>query len=639
MSGNAATPLSAPPLEPTNPPADFVAAQAGSGCDFKALVEGHGDGMLITDDTGTVLYANPAAARMLGRERTEMIGSPLGFPAIDGHGFLLEMARTAGPASILWSRTEKATWHGGRARLVTLQDVTAREQAEESRRAGEAELRLIAERMPCAVWTTDRQLRVGSLSGAALGFLHHAPGEIVGQSLYALLDSDRPSFVAAARHVQALAGEPAEFEIEVSGRLLDCRVEPLRDGHGAVIGCVGSALDVTDRRALEEQLRQVRKLDAIGLLAGGATHDFNNLIAVINGYCSRLLRRLDLPEAARRELAEIGKAGERAGQLTRQLLAFGRQHGADTKPLDLNAAIGRLREMLQRMLGEAIDLVVDCAPELDPVQADSAQIERVIVNLAANARDAMGAGGRLTVATRQTHLAAAEVRRLGLRNSGPWAVLTVSDTGCGMSEAVRERLFEPFFTTKAPGQGTGLGLPTVHRIVKQAGGAVDLDSEPGQGSTFRIYLPIAGSLERPGEEAPASDAAPGGTETVLLVEDEEELRELIRQELAGSGYRVLSASDGHEALVACERYRAPVPLLITDVAMPRIRGPELFERLRQLFPSLKVVYISGRAGPEELGGRLAPDSALFLAKPFPPGRLLRAIRELLGPAAKDPIDN
>jgi signal transduction histidine kinase/CheY-like chemotaxis protein len=388
-------------------------------------------------------------------------------------------------------------------------------------------------------------------------------------------------------------------------------------------------------RLNEEQLRQAQKMEAVGRLAGGVAHDFNNILSVVVGTSAVLLDDLGPRDHLRPELEVIRRAGERAGELTRKLLAFSRRQELQPRTVCLNEIVAGLETMLRRLIGDDVTLAFVPTPGLGPVLADPGQIEQVIVNLVVNARDAMPGGGALTIETSSVELSASlGGAAAGGLAPGRYAVLSVSDTGHGMDAATRARIFEPFFTTKEPGKGTGLGLSTVYGIVAQSGGHVFVHSEPGAGTTFRVHFPM---VER--QEAPAPAEVPRartarGTETVLLVEDEDLVRATMRTILQRGGYTVIEAKNGGEALLACEQLPKPIALLVTDVVMPRMNGPELAARLRAQRPGLSVVYISGYAagqGIEEIESG-TEDGVAFLQKPFEPNELLRKVRDVLDAA-------
>jgi PAS domain S-box-containing protein len=401
--------------------------------------------------------------------------------------------------------------------------------------------------------------------------------------------------------------------------------------------------DLKALRLSDRQLHQAQKMEAVGKLAGGVAHDFNNLITVIIGYGELLLRRFKEDQRAQDSLQEIQQAAERGAALVRQLLAFSRRQVLEPRVLDLNAVVKGLEKMLRRLIGEDVELRTTLEPGLGRVKADPGQVEQVLMNLATNARDAMPQGGRLSIETRNAEVDAGAAQGRAPLAPGPYALLEVADTGMGMSPEVRERIFEPFFTTKEPGKGTGLGLATVYGIVKQSGGYIYVRSEPGQGSVFEIYLPrVAGEAAGEARAGERASPAPGGSETVLVVEDEEAVRRMMAQVLRGQGYRVLEAGGGEAALQAAARHAGPLHLLVTDVVMPGMNGRQLAEQLAAQRPGVRVLYVSGYAeGIIEERGVLAPQVA-FLRKPFTSEGLAARVRQVLderagpGRSAGDP---
>jgi two-component system, cell cycle sensor histidine kinase and response regulator CckA len=405
------------------------------------------------------------------------------------------------------------------------------------------------------------------------------------------------------------------------------RADVVRDPSGKPVRLEGIVQDITDRRRLEEQFLQAQKMEAIGRLAGGVAHDFNNLLTAILGYTDLLLQQVGPGDSMRDDLEQIQNAGDRAAALTRQLLAFSRRQMLEPKIIDINVTIRHLEKMLRRVLGEDVLLVTSLDPDLDLVRADPGQLEQVIVNLVVNSRDAMPSGGTITIETRGTVLEGARDLGRYAIDKGSYVVLEVRDTGTGMEPATLARIFEPFFTTKEKGRGTGLGLATAYGIVKQSGGYIACDSEPGEGTRFQIYLPR--SYDRP-EEADSGKRGGRdslrGTETVLLVEDEEGVRRLSRRLLEAHGYHVLEASGGEEALEFAARYPDPIHLLLTDVVMPGLSGPEVAGQIRALRPLIKVLFMTGYSDSTVTG--LSPDAPL-LQKPFTPDALAHRVRETL----------
>ncbi|MBE7211633.1 MAG: response regulator, partial [Gluconacetobacter diazotrophicus] len=381
-----------------------------------------------------------------------------------------------------------------------------------------------------------------------------------------------------------------------------------------------------------EQLRQAQKMEAVGRLAGGVAHDFNNLLTAILGYAELLVGRRDLDDTSRQNVEAIQKAGKQAAAVTHQLLAFSRKQVLQPRVIDLNALVCDFERILRRVIGEHIDLRTHAEAPSGRVRADPNQIEQVILNLGVNARDAMPRGGRLSIRTDNVHLDGAAARQLAPELAGgDYVLLEVTDTGCGMDEEVKSRIFEPFYTTKGPGKGTGLGLATVYGVVKQSGGTTLVESAPGEGTTFRVYLPVAdGEVEeaRPKTTVPLQPP-PRRAEAVLIVEDEEIVRELVCQVLSEHGYNVMCASNGAEAMRMSADHRGPIALLITDVVMPQMGGLELSRRLTAARPELKVLYVSGYSEDDmNEQGVLSPDVE-FLEKPFTPQAITRKVREIL----------
>jgi signal transduction histidine kinase len=412
-----------------------------------------------------------------------------------------------------------------------------------------------------------------------------------------------------------------EFPVEISLNYVQV------GGHQLAISFI---TDISARVQMEQQLRQSQKMEAIGQLAGGVAHDFNNLLTVIQGYASMSLESVAPDDVLREPLEEIERAAVSAAGLTRQLLAFSRRQVVRPAALDLNAVITRTEKMLRRVIREDIELALQCDPNLGTIHADPGAIEQILMNLVVNARDAMPEGGNLIIETgnlfldeqyTQTHLAV---------KTGPYAMLAVSDTGTGMTAAVQARIFEPFFTTKEPGAGTGLGLATVYAIVQQMQGTIWVYSEPGRGSTFKILLPVAGGGEAV-EVAPTGGAVrAAGGETILLVEDEEGVRRFVRTMLERHGYRVLDAAGPQEALAIAADSGERIDLLLTDVVMPRMNGPELAARLGEIRPGLKVLFMSGYTDRAiRLHDQLA-EGAPYLQKPFTPKMLASRLRQLIG---------
>ena len=416
-----------------------------------------------------------------------------------------------------------------------------------------------------------------------------------------------------------------------SERWIRDRSFPVRDASGVVGRIVGLAEDITQLVHTEEQLRQSQKLEAIGLLAGGLAHDFNNLLSVIISYAYVLHEEMPPGDPRRADVGEVLRAGERAAELTRQLLAFSRKQALEPRVLDLRETVRGMERMLRRLLPGSVELVVLQESALGAVRADPGQIEQVILNLVVNASDAMPDGGALTIRTSNVVLAEPEAADVGAP-PGAYVMLAVSDDGVGMDAETRARVFEPFFTTKGIGKGTGLGLSTVLGIVRQTGGAIRLESAPGRGTSFEVYLPRTSG-------AAATMTAPGlvttslrGTETVLVVEDEENVRALVRTILRRAGYHVLEAQSAGDALLISEQHAGPIDLLLTDVLMPRLGGGQLARRILPLRPEMKVLYMSGGPDASTVNDGTAEEEIALLQKPITPDALCRKVRAVLGGA-------
>jgi len=403
----------------------------------------------------------------------------------------------------------------------------------------------------------------------------------------------------------------------------------IQDSEGNPIGLRGVTIDITFRKTLQEQLWQSQKMEAVGQLAGGVAHDFNNLLTAITGYAELTIRRLAEDDPLRRNVEEIKKAGDRAASLTRQLLAFSRKQILEPKVLDLNSIILDLEKMLRRLIGEDIELRTSLASALGNVEADPGQIEQVIMNLVVNARDAMPQGGKMTIETSNVYLDEEYAQKhLGVRH-GAYVMLAMTDTGGGMDEQTQRRIFEPFFTTKALGKGTGLGLSTVYGIVKQSGGNILVYSEVGHGSTFKIYLPSVGDSATEYKRTSEMGAIARGTETILLVEDEEVVRKLAIQVLQMYGYRVFEARSASAAFLVADSYSKPIHLLLTDVIMPEMSGKELADRLVATRPEIKLLFMSGYTDDAIVHHGVLDAKTPFIQKPFSPDALARRVREIL----------
>jgi PAS domain S-box-containing protein len=494
-------------------------------------------------------------------------------------------------------------------------------------------LRSIAEHSPAGIVTTDVRGRVTYWSPRTEELLGYRSDEMLGRPVAELQRGGRDAARALMRRLQA-EDRIRDHEAEIlakDGRWVECRfsLALLRDSAGEAVGTLAILEDTSERKRLEAQLRQAQKMEAVGRLAGGIAHDFNNLLAVIMGHSDLIRSVLKKGDALAHDVEQIRRASERAASLTRQLLAFSRRQFLQPQVIDVSTLVGNLATMLRRLIAEDIQLDLRLDPEAGRVSADPGQLEQVIVNLAVNARDAMPQGGRLTLETAAEVLDQAFVSAHPGSATGPHVRLSIHDTGCGMGPDVLSHLFEPFFTTKEPGRGTGLGLSTVYGIVKQHRGYIDVVSEEGHGSTFAVYLPRVDTRPTAERPAPKERLKPGSRETVLFVEDEVALRDLMHRVLVKGGYTVLAAGDGVEALAAVTGHAGPIDLVVTDVIMPRMSGPDLVGQLRSRQPGIRVLYVSGYTADQLRAQADLGREEMLLAKPFTSEGLLRKVREVL----------
>ncbi|MGC1936617.1 MAG: ATP-binding protein, partial [Candidatus Acidiferrales bacterium] len=478
------------------------------------------------------------------------------------------------------------------------------------------------------LWTTDRDLRFTSSVGAGLMRLGLKPQEVVGKTLYEFFRTDDRTLLPIAAHRRALNGESVTFHVEWGGGSYACHAEPLRNGQGEVLGVISMALDITDRKQLEAQLRQAQKMEAVGRLAGGIAHDFNNLLMVIQGYTELLLDKLGAQHPLRRNADQIHDASQRAASLTRQLLAFSRKQMLAPQVLNIQSVVSDMEKMLRRLIGEDVELVTTNPQGLWHVKADRSQIEQVILNLAVNSRDAMPDGGKLTIETSNVELDNSYSRH-AVVEPGEYVLLAVSDTGCGMDSDTQAHVFEPFFTTKEKGKGTGLGLATVYGIVKQSGGYIWVYSEIAKGTSFKVYLPRVREPELAPQQKPEAMSPVRGSETILLVEDEKGVRELAREYLEQIGYRVLQADNAAQALEIARKHAGLIELLFTDVVMGGMSGRQLAEEMQKLRPEIKILYMSGYTDEAIVHHGILGRGSVLLQKPFTLNSLAIKVRETL----------
>ena len=474
---------------------------------------------------------------------------------------------------------------------------------------------------------------ITSWNGSAERLFGYSSKEAIGQRGLLLIPPERMHEEREILEKLQRGEHVNHFEtvrVTKAGMLVDVSVtiSPVRDANGTLVGSSKIVRDISERNKLEAQLRQAQIMEAIGQLAGGIAHDFNNLLLVINGYSQLMMARFKTGDRNYHDLELIYKTGERAAALTRQLLAFSRQQVLQPVVLNLNAVTDDMNKLLRRLLREDIELTTILAPSLRRVKADPGQIEQVIVNLVVNARDAMPNGGKIIIETANVELDAEYCRSRGDLSPGCYVMLAVTDNGEGMQAAVKVKIFEPFFTTKPKGQGTGLGLATVFGVVKQSNGHIEVYSEVGSGTSFKLYLPVT-------LEASSSDAfhkqvnTPVGDELILVVEDEVDVREIVRNFLEMSGYTVLVAANGVAALALCEQHDGLIHLLITDVIMPDMGGPELAAAIRTKYSGIKVLFMSGYTNDAAFHDVKAETPGAFIQKPFTPVNLVRKVREIL----------
>jgi len=631
---------------------------------YRTLVERAHDGIAIVQD-GIIKYANPRMTEMFGWSPQETVGTafedyfqsePKELAAIRDY-YQKRMEGEDAPETYELAATSKdgrrvnaeisanrITYQGKPADLVFVRDVTERKRAEEAVRQERDRAQQYLDIAQVILVVLNKEGLVALINHEGCRMLGYSERELIGRNWFEISLPERSreevrDHFEAVLHGQMPKAGGLEHENPVltkSGeeRIIEWRNVLVRNENGDVVGSLSSGQDVTDRRKAERalrereaQLRQAAKMDSIGRLAGGVAHDFNNLLTGIIGYTEFTLEALPEGEQCHRDLSEVYKLAERASNLTRQLLAFGRRQRLEPTVLNVNTLVEDMSRMLRRLIGEDVELKLDIDPKVGNVRADQGQIEEVLLNLAVNARDAMPDGGVLTIQTANVALDRDYVRTHLDAKEGPHVMLAITDTGLGMDKETLEHVFEPFFTTKTEA-GMGLGLASVYGVVHQHGGSVIADSEPAKGTTFRVYLP---RVDAPLSAAPQHEKVevPHGTETVLLVEDEQSVREMAQSSLERNGYKVLPAATADEARRLMAEHSAEVNLVLMDVVMPNANGYELFAKLAAERPSLKVLYMSGyaekHADSHDPSGRRTP----FLAKPFTPGRLAVEVRKVL----------
>ncbi len=524
------------------------------------------------------------------------------------------------------------------------QDVTNRRLAEQAVRDTQNRLRHVLASSPAVLFTlaiADERIRgINWISDNVREMLGYPPEEALAPNWWMdhVHPEGREELVSkidrALFDTGYMSNEYRFLHADGQYRWTRSNIRLIRDETGVPVEAVGAWSDVTALKLLEDQFRQSQKMEAFGQLAGGVAHDFNNLLTIINGYSEMLLQGLPYEDPSRELIFEIHKAGERSAGLTRQLLAFSRQQVLAPRVLNLNEVVAETDKMLRRMIGEDVQLTTTLASKPWAVLADPGQVEQVLLNLAVNARDAMPEGGRLTIETRNIHLEETYVRTQKDAHVGPHVLLSVTDTGSGIPPEVMAKIFEPFFTTKELGKGTGLGLATVYGIVKQSGGHVGVYSEVGIGTTFNVYLPRAEEASKDAKAPSRILTPPRGTETILLVEDEDGVRALTYYILTECGYKVREATDGDEAMRVAAQCDGPIHLLITDVVMPGTGGRAVAEQVARRHPGIRVLFMSGYTPDAVIQHGVLHEEMNFIQKPFSPIAMAVKVREVLDAQAK-----
>lgn len=610
------------------------------------------------DETRNRLYISPQIEAMLGFSADEWLGDPglvlkqlhpddrervlaEVFQSRDtGKPFCSEYRLLARDGHIVWVRDEAIVMRdeAGRPRFMQglLLDISEQKRKEEMLQKSESKFRTIFERVAVGIALVSIDGQLVQSNPALREMLRYGEEELRNRVFNEFIHPEDAA-VDVDLDQELIAGKRDHYQIEKrfirkDGGVVWCQlnVSLVRGGQEEPPFTICMVEDITERKRLETQFFQSQKMETIGRFAGGIAHDFNNLLTVIKGYTQLSLSQIQEGDPCRENIEEIKGAAERAAELTNQLLTFSRRQILDMKVLDLNTIVRSLEKMTGRIIGEDIEMLTVLDDRLGRVKTDPGQIEQVILNLVVNARDAMPAGGKLAIETANVVLDDTYVRtHIGV-TPGSYVMLSVSDTGCGMSPEIKELIFEPFFTTKEEGKGTGLGLSTIYGIVRQSGGNIWVYSEPGRGTTFKIYLP------RVEEETGAlpvqddTDHLPKGNETVLLVEDDPSLRALAARVLRYQGYKVLEATSGHEAIgIARENVQEKIPLLLTDVVMPCMGGKELVKRMKTLHPEIRVLFISGYTDHAITYHAGLKPGTPFLQKPFSPTALAKKVREVL----------
>jgi len=635
---------------------------------YGSVVAALAEGIVFMDADGRLQASNASAERILGLTAEQIggrttfdprwravheDGSP--FPG-DTHPITVSL-RTGQPCSNMIMGVHKPsgelTWisinsqplfrRGERkpyAAVASFFDITDRKRAEDALRATQARLRDVLASSTAVVYATKLTAEGYAPSWVSEN-VTRVLGYDVGEALHPqwwvhhLHPADRSRVLAEISTLLRKGELTLEYQFQAKNgayRWVHDEARLLRDPTGLPVEVFGAWLDITERKQLEQQFQQAQKMEAVGRLAGGVAHDFNNLLTAILGSADLVLDDLKPNAPEREEIQEIRRAALRAADLTRQLLAFSRQQVISPTVLNPNAVVANMDKLLRRLLGEDVDLRTVLTPEPGAIKADPSQLEQVVVNLAVNARDAMPGGGKLTIETQNVELDEEYAGGHVSAQPGSYVMLAVSDTGSGMDAVTQARIFEPFFTTKEKGKGTGLGLATVYGIVKQSGGWIWVYSEPGHGTTFKIYLPRVTEAAAPAAPSPVLPISVRGSETVLLVEDDEMIRALVQKVLKANGYTTLVAESGPAALRLAGQHDGRIHLLMTDVVMPGMNGREVAERLAPAHAGIEVLYLSGYTDDAIVHHGVLEPGIAFLQKPFTPAVLVRKVREVLDAA-------
>ena len=626
---------------------------------YREFFENAKDAIYIHDLSGRYMLVNHAGEQLIGYTKEEILRLSV-FDVIryeDLNQIRGKLNQKLADHAATVYEVEVVTKHGRRvpvevsSRLIyengvpigvqgTAREITERRERQKALKASEERLRELIENANDIIFTCDMSGNINSLNRAGQKLIGYLAREAVGMNFAHFV---APEFLETAAEMlarQTTSDASTVYELEIITRCGERAALEVSSqtifSEGKAVGVQGVARDITERKRTEQalrasqlQLQQSQKLEAVGQLAGGVAHDFNNLLTAIIGYSQLSLRRLDSEDPVARNINEIMKAAGRAASLTRQLLAFSRKQILEAKVLDLNLVVNDMSQMLRRLISEDVELSTIAATDLDKVKADCGQIEQIIMNLAVNARDAMPSGGKLTIETANVVLDDEYAQQNLPTEPGAYVMLSVSDTGVGMDQQTLSRIFEPFFTTKAIGKGTGLGLSTVYGIVKQSGGYIWASSELGRGTTFRVYLPRVDALTVKEKLRLVSPPAPRGSETILLVEDDEQVREIVRQILERQGYRTITAPNGEQALAVAHRHIGRIHLTITDVVMPQMNGRELAERLAHSRPDMKILYMSGYTDDATMRLGLLDKQFQFIQKPFAADALASKVRDTL----------